>query len=126
MGTRGVRIFSRELRYRNRSVRLPNGNETTIPIGEEKGIDVRIALDIVRFARNGDFDVALVFSQDNDLSEVADEVRKIAKDQNRWIKIVSAFPVGPTSRNTRGINKTDWIKIDRRFYDSCLDTNDYR
>jgi hypothetical protein len=30
------------------------------------------------------------------------------------------------SRNTRGINKTDWIKIDRQLYDSCLDPNDYR
>ena len=126
MGTRGVSVFSRELRYRNRSVQLPDGTETTIPVGEEKGVDIRIALDIVSFAREGVFDVAMVFSQDNDLSEVADEVRKIASSQNRWLKISSAFPISPTSRNTRGINKTDWIKIDRQFYDSCLDANDYR
>jgi uncharacterized LabA/DUF88 family protein len=126
LGTRGVRVFSRELRYRNRSVTLPDGSETTIPIGEEKGIDIRIALDIVSFAREKSFDVALVFSQDNDLSEVADEVRKIASGQGSWLKIASAFPISPTSRNTRGINKTDWIKIDRQLYDSCLDPNDYR
>lgn len=126
MGTRGIRVFGRELRYRNRTVRLPDGSETTVPVGEEKGIDIRVALDIVSFARQGVFDVALVFSQDNDLSEVADEVRKIAKSQDRWLKIASAFPIGPTSRNTRGIDKTDWIKIDRKLYDSCLDTNDYR
>ncbi|MBU4306855.1 MAG: hypothetical protein L6428_05305 [Candidatus Aminicenantes bacterium] len=59
-------------------------------------------------------------------AEVADEVRKIAQSQDRWLKIASAFPSSPTSRNTRGINKTDWIKIDRALYDSCLDPLDYR
>jgi hypothetical protein len=57
---------------------------------------------------------------------VAEEIRSLAHEQNRWIKIVSAFPYSPTSRNRRGINKTDWIKIDRATYDSCLDRRDYR
>jgi hypothetical protein len=26
----------------------------------------------------------------------------------------------------RGINGTDWIKIDRATYDACLDARDYR
>ena len=54
------------------------------------------------------------------------EVRVIAKEQGRWIKIASAFPVSPTARNIRGINNTDWIKIDRKTYDACIDPNDYR
>ena len=70
--------------------------------------------------------MALVFSQDQDLSEVADEVRVIAKEQGRWIKMASAFPVSPTARNRRGINKTDWVPIDRAIYDACLDLRDYR
>lgn len=45
----------------------------------EKGIDLRIGLDVVRLARNGDLDVAVVFSQDPDLAEVAHEVRDIAR-----------------------------------------------
>jgi len=126
MGKKGISIFNRELRYRNRTVKLSNNQETTILVGQEKGVDIRIALDIIRYTLNGFLDVALVFSQDNDLSEVADEVRKIAQSQNRWLKIASSFPASPTSRNTRGINKTDWIKIDRQLYDSCLDPNDYR
>ncbi len=68
----------------------------------------------------------MIFSQDQDLTEVADEVRAISRDQNRWIKIASAFPVSPTFQNQRGINGTDWIHIDRATYDSCLDPNDYR
>jgi uncharacterized LabA/DUF88 family protein len=126
MGTRGVSVYSRELRYRNKSIILPDGAETSILIGQEKGIDIRIALDIISHALDGAFDVALVFSQDEDLSEVADDVRKISMNQSRWIKIASAFPISPTSRNTRGINKTDWIKINKDMYDSCIDKNDYR
>ena len=46
--------------------------------------------------------------------------------QHRWIKVACAFPSSPTSRNRRGINKTDWIRIDRETYDACLDRRDYR
>ena len=126
MGQKGVFIFSRKLRYRNQTVKLPNGQSYTFLVGQEKGVDVRIALDIIRFARENACDICLVLSQDQDLSEVADEVRIISQEQNRWIKMASAFPVSPTSKNTRGINKTDWIKIDRSMYDGCIDPNDYR
>lgn len=125
-GRQGVAVYSRSLRYRNRRVRLPDGTEHTYLAGEEKGIDVRIALDIVRMAHRGEYDVALVFSQDQDLSEVAEEVRTIAHEQDRWLKIACAYPISPTSRNRRGINKTDWIPIDRALYDTCLDRRDYR
>src|SRR5439155_21614536 len=69
---------------------------------------------------------ALIFSQDQDLSEVADEIRLIADIQKRWIKVASAFPVSPVPHNKRGINGTDWIRIDRATYDACIDTRDYR
>jgi hypothetical protein len=46
--------------------------------------------------------------------------------QNRWIKVASAFPSSPTSINRRGIERTDWIRIDRATYDACLDRRDYR
>ena len=45
--------------------------------------------------------------------EVADEVRAMRREQGRWIKIACAFPISGISRNRRGINKTDWIPIDR-------------
>jgi uncharacterized LabA/DUF88 family protein len=123
---RGVWVFSRRLRYRNRLVRLPDGTQHSFLAGEEKGIDVRIALDIIRMAHRREYDVALVFSQDQDLSEVADEIRTIAREQQRWIKIASAFPVSPTSRNRRGIERTDWVPMDRATYDACIDQRDYR
>lgn len=122
----GVWTYARPLRYRNTLVKLPDGTEQTALVGQEKGIDVRIALDIVRLILDGACNVALVFSQDQDLTEVADEVRLIARRMSRWIKIASAFPSSPTCRNSRGINKTDWIPIERAAYDACLDPRDYR
>lgn len=126
MGRQGVHVFSRSLRYRNRTFALPDGTTHTILVGQEKGVDIRISLDVVRAILEKRCDVALLFSQDQDLSEVSDEVRLIASQQNRWIKMASAFPESPTVKNRRGINKTDWIRFDRRTYDACLDTRDYR
>jgi uncharacterized LabA/DUF88 family protein len=126
MGREGVVTYARALRYRNQTVRLPDNREHTILVGQEKGVDIRLALDVVRLAHRRSCDVALVFSQDQDLSEVADEIRLIAREQRRWIKIASAYPSSPTSRNSRGINGTDWIRIDRATYESCVDSRDYR
>jgi len=126
MGSRRIITYSRHLKYRNQNIHLPDGTETTILVGQEKGIDIRIALDVVRMARQNKIDVALIFSQDQDLSEVVDEVRQISIQQNRWIKVACAFPVSPTSTNKRGINGADWIRLDRTAYDACLDKNDYR
>jgi len=126
MGRQGIKVFSRSLRYRNQVVKLPDGTLHSFLHGEEKGIDVRIALDVIGFANRKLYDVALVFSQDQDLSEVADEIREISRLQNRWIKIACAYPLSPTTTNRRGINGTDWIHLDKSLYDSCLDPKDYR
>ncbi len=126
MTRQGVQVFSRPLRYRHQTFTLPDGRAQTVLVGREKGIDVRITLDVVHFVRTNACDVALLLSQDQDLSEVADEVRAIARDQGRWFKMVSAFPFSPTTTNRRGINKTDWIHIERATYDACMDPRDYR
>lgn len=126
MGRQGVHVFTRSLRYRNKQVRLPDGSVHACLDGDEKGIDVRIALDVVRLAHERAYDVAILFSRDQDLSEVAEEIRLISAEQQRWIKIASAYPYSPAVKNTRGIDKTDWIKIDRAMYDACIDRRDYR
>jgi uncharacterized LabA/DUF88 family protein len=126
MGRVGVKVFTRSLRYRNKIVRLPDGTSHSFLTREEKGIDVRIALDILTGAMNSAYDVAVIFSQDQDLSEAATEIRTISHQQNRWIKVVSAFHWSPAAHNKRGINSTDWLKIDRAIYDKCIDPKDYR
>jgi hypothetical protein len=126
MGRQGVYVYTRPLRYRNKQIRLPDGTVHSFLDGDEKGIDVRIALDVIRLAHQRAFDMALLFCRDRDLSEVAEELCLIARDQSRWIKIASAYPYSPVIRGTRGINKTDWIRIERALYDPCLDSRDYR
>lgn len=87
---------------------------------------MRLGLDVVRMARNAELDVAMVFSQDHDLAKVAREVRDISQSANRWLKVVCAFPHGPNATSTRGMDRTDWFRVDREFYDCYLDARDYR
>jgi uncharacterized LabA/DUF88 family protein len=126
MGRAGVHVFSRPLRYRNQTVKLPDGSATTVLVGQEKGVDIRLALDLVRLAADGQYDVGLILSQDQDLTEAVEDVKLVARQQDRWIRLACAFPSSPTSRNRRGIDKTEWIKIERKTYDACIDTRDYR
>ena len=77
-------------------------------------------------ARNAELDVAIIFSQDQDLGEVAREVRDISRSTDRWLKVVSAFPAGSNATVRRGIDRTDWFRMNREFYDACLDPRDYR
>jgi uncharacterized LabA/DUF88 family protein len=118
LGRCGATVYSRSLAYRNKVVRLPDGKEHSYLSGEEKGIDMRIAIDVIGLAWQSTYDVAVIFSQDQDLSEVSREIRDIARRQDRWIKIASAFPVSPVTPNRKGINWTDWIRLDRATYDT--------
>jgi uncharacterized LabA/DUF88 family protein len=122
----GVVVTARPLRRRRRRARLDDGEDVEFTVLEEKGIDVRIALDVVRAVLAGACDVVLLFSQDQDFAELADEVRAIAREQQRWIRIASAYPVGPGTRNTRGVERTDWIPIDRATYEAFMETREAR
>lgn len=122
----GITVTSRQLHHRVEKITLPDGTEHNLPVLREKGIDLRLGLDVVRMARNKEFDVAVIFSQDQDFAEVAREVRDIARSQRRWIKVVSAFPYGRGTTTSRGINGTDWFRMNHAFYDNCLDDRDYR
>ena len=86
-----VNVTARKLSYRIEQVRLPNGMTHEVQVQREKGIDLRLGLDVVRLARNGDLDVAVVFSQDQDLAEVAQEVRDIARACPKTPKLLTPF-----------------------------------
>jgi uncharacterized LabA/DUF88 family protein len=124
MKNAGVRTFRRDIRYRTRHVKVGDGVTIEVPTADEKGIDVRIAIDCIRSALDDAPDVVVLFTQDQDLSEVADEVKKIGRLKGREIKVASAFPdAGP---NKRGVNNTDWWKFDLDTYNKCVDPTDYR
>lgn len=121
-----VVVTTRPIRYHTEAVETANGGIKHVTTPHEKGIDVRLALDVVHLARTRQFDVGVIFSQDSDLAEVVAEVREISKEQGRWIKLVSAFPSGPNASARRGISGTQWDPIEQSDYDKCLDPRDYR
>lgn len=121
MGTKKIRLIHRPLQYHDKAIMCPDGSTTVAKVGHEKGIDVRIALDVVKGAVDNLYDVALIFSQDHDLSEAVQDVREISALQDRWIRVASAFP----DNGCPGIRGTEWIKLDKNTYDSCLDPNTY-
>jgi uncharacterized LabA/DUF88 family protein len=125
MGRQGIRTFARQLVYRRERLALPGGAELERQYSQEKGIDVRIAVDMIRLAFDKAYDVAVIFSQDQDLSEAAMEIREIAAAQNRWIQVASAYPFTGQG-NTTAIGRTVAVRIDRGTYDACIDPVDYR
>lgn len=120
----GVVTYERPLAYRVHWVRGGDGVWVRARVGQEKGVDVRMALDIVRLAREGAFDVAVLFTQDQDFVEVALEVRRISHTRNVWLKVASAFPVGGAVARSRGVERTDWIPIRWDEYRDCRDPAD--
>jgi uncharacterized LabA/DUF88 family protein len=90
----------------------------------EKGIDLRIGLDMVRAAQQGEADLLILVSSDQDFQEAVREARQIARDAGRKIAIASAYPAASSSRH--GVYQTDWLPISAAEYASCLDPHDYR
>ena len=76
MGRDGVYVFTRPLVYRNKRISLPDGNEYTFLDGNEKGIDVRISLDVIRLALKREFDVAILFCRDQNYFSGAESLDK--------------------------------------------------
>ena len=94
--------------------------------GQEKGVDVQLALDLVELARDGAFDVALIFSQDTDLNGAVRLAERIRREAGTWVAFECAYPVGAGTQNARGIGGTRWSQIDQATYDACIDPRDYR
>jgi uncharacterized LabA/DUF88 family protein len=125
-----IEIFdtvTRDMKYKYKTVFDKKANRpVNRPIGREKGIDVRIALDIVKYARMGTFDVLIVMSQDSDLTEAVEDTKEIAIAQNRIMQYESAFPFteqpyDPKRFNRWGLPGTIVRRIYRDLYDNCVD-----
>jgi len=88
-----VHVFSRDLRYQNEQVTLPTGQIYTIRTTREKGVDVKIAVDIIRLAHRRIYDVALVFSQDQDFSESRRKSASLLRNKTPGLKLHLLFLV---------------------------------
>lgn len=129
MARTGVVSYFTYLKYSEQSVweKSESGKveNRKVLVAREKGIDIRIAIDVLKVCRNNSCDVADIFSQDQDLWEAVKEAKAIAKSNDRNFEVVSAFPVSTSSHNTRGINGTKIFKINKEDYDKCLDNTKY-
>jgi len=94
--------------------------------GQEKGVDVSIAIDLIHLTYQNNFDVAVIVSQDQDFGPAVHLAGVIAQGQGRNVEFESCFPYGTGSLSDRGIPGTTWVKIDQNLYDCCLDPKDYR
>jgi len=97
------------------------------PGGQEKGVDVTLAVDLVELTYDGKYDAAIIVSQDWDFGSAISLAKRIAQTQGRRLMFESAFPyqVG-RGISPRGVPGTTWIHIDKILYDSCFDPTDYR
>ena len=118
-------FWSNKLRYlRSRGTYVYRGRVSTG--GQEKGVDVSLALDLVRATYEQRYDAAIIVSQDWDFGPAVRLAKEIARSQNRSNVYESAFPVGPGSVSRRGVPGTTWVPIDKATYDACHDPTDYR
>lgn len=122
MAASGVRVVTRTLRYFEEPVRLPDGTIRVVEVAREKGIDLRLALDLLRLARQGAFDCALVFSQDGDLAEMVQELEGLRRELNRCLVVDCAFPDAPRAW---GIGGARPIRFDKRLYETAIDPANY-
>ena len=118
-------FWTNKLRHlMNKGVYVYKGRLNTS--GQEKGVDVSIATDLIHLTYRNDYDVAIILSQDWDFGPAVRLAKVIAKGQGRSVEFESCFPFGSGSYCDRGIPGTTWIRIDQNLYDSCVDPRDYR
>ena len=110
----GVEVLTRILRQDDEGV------------AREKGIDLRLALDAVALFRRKPFDVALLFSQDQDFAELADELQHLAVEQSHPVRVVSVIPWSGRLPPAVGIRGTNLVIMDRDLFGSALDDADNR
>ena len=119
-------FWTNKLRYmRSRGVVVYAGRISHS--GQEKGVDVSLAIDLVRLTYEQQYDVAIIVSQDWDFGPAVRLARQIGASQNRVLSFESWFPHEPgRGGSRRGIPGTTWGHIDRMTYDSWYDPRDYR
>ena len=119
------KFWTNKLRFlKSQSVEIYKGRINYY--GKEKGVDVRIAIDLIRLTYEQEYEVAMIISQDGDFGPAVRLAKEIAENQGRQLTFESCFPVGPGTIYKRGVPGTTYIQIDQATYDDCFDPRDYR
>lgn len=122
----GVSVTTRDLRYLTETDPAAPGGVRVLS-AREKGIDLRLALDVMAAARNPDCENIMIVSRDQDFREVIEDVEMLCAFTDRQIGLWSAFPEvrnGPSFN--RGVDGTREISISWADYKGLRDPTDYR
>ena len=90
------KFWTNKLRHlRNQGIHVYRGRINAG--GQEKGVDVSLALDLIQATYEQRYDVAIIVSQDSDFGPAVRLAKEIARDQGRTLGFESA------SRSNRGV-----------------------
>lgn len=92
--------------------------------GREKGVDVRIAIDLTRLGAKGLYDVAIVVSEDSDLNPAISDVYGL-RDGERWIAVENALPYAKGARIRWLTEAPRKRPIDAAMFARIRDTSTY-
>ncbi len=133
-----VRVLERTLRYRwewavrDRDLPNPRGRDGEVRQarveawhrGQEKGIDVWLALDALVMCTRADLDRVVIASADRDLDMVPTQLKSIPGQE--WTEVVSAKIVDDDRSLRPNDAYDDTIAIDRAVFEATRDDFDYR
>ena len=94
--------------------------------GQEKGVDVSLALDLIQATYEERYDCAIIVSRDTDFGPAVRMAKQIARMQKRILTFESSYPLASKNPSRRGIPGTTWVPIAKSTYDACLDLTDFR
>lgn len=126
MESQGIHTVTRDLKYKLDIEVQRDGIARPVRHAREKGIDVRIAIDMITASHDPNCEAIMLFSQDGDLREAFMGASHVATLASRALLLSCAFPVGDASCNNRGITGVEWVPIKKDIYDRCIDARDYR
>lgn len=120
-----VSVFTRPLRYQYETDPMhPTGYRVIST--REKGIDLRIALDVMIAARRKDCENIIIVSRDQDFREVIADIEMMTAFERRDVNLWSAYPDGGGGpSHLRGIDGMKSIIVTPEMYRDCIDPNNY-
>lgn len=112
----GVQVLHRPLRY-------PGGS---LP-PQEKGVDVQLAVDVIRMALQGEYQLGVIFSRDTDLRPVLETMLDLKSHINVTCTVAAWQPDTGRRHSLQVPNHRVWCYyLTRRDFNSVADKRDYR
>lgn len=134
MDKTGVWTFSRPLKYSKQWVKNRYEDPEFIEIwrGREKGVDVKLALDLLLLAAEDAYDVAVIVSTDTDLDEAVKELYRFRDRTGKWLAVENAIcvrPINPVTGMRPPFKRLRSVKrllfIDEEIFERIRDDTDY-